>query len=337
MKRRDMLLGAGPLAWFGYVKPVRDASNDFQAVLARWDKDEHPDLRGVVVRQHDEIVAERYYGAEQPDTLHDVRSAGKSITSLLIGIAIDQGHIRSVTDTVSRYLPETRDAAIGDVALADVLTMRSGLAADDDVPTSPGNEDRLMSASDWIAVLKSVPRAHPPGSLYVYNSLTAYVAGLVVARAVGDNEANFARKTLFEPLGIERFAGASDPAGNARGQGNLSVTTRNLSRIGQMVLDRGRWKGRRIVSEDWIMQSLKPRVAIGEADPYADTYGYFWFMKTLAMGHAPIAVYFASGNGGNKIYVVPDRNVVIAITSGAYDHGYGQRRSQAILTALLNA
>ena len=282
-------------------------------------------------------MAERYYGDERPDTLHDIRSAGKSVTSLLFGIAIDQGHIPSVTDTVSRYLPEMRNAAIGDVPLADVLTMRSGLAADDDVPTSPGNEDRLTSASDWIRFLKSVPRAYPPGSVYVYNSLTAYVAGLVIARAVSDNEADFARRTLFEPLGIERFTWASDPAGNTRGQGNLSVTTSGLSRIGQMVLDQGHWKGRRIVSEDWIVQSLKSHVAIGTVDPYADAYGYFWFTKTLAMGRSSAMVHFASGNGGNKIYVVPDRNMVVAITSSAYDHGYGQRRSQAILMTILTA
>ena len=337
MKRRDLLLGAGTLAWSGNAKPVRAAPTDFRTVLTKWDKDQHQDLKGVVVRLHGEIVAERHYNGDGPYSLHDVRSVGKSITSLLFGIAVDQRHIHSVSDTVDEYLPETRNAAIGDVQLADVLTMRSGLAADDDVPTSPGNEDKLMSASDPIAFLKNVPRAHPPGSVYIYNSLTAYVAGLVVARAVGDNEADFARKALFEPLGVDHFKWSSDPLGNTRGQGNLSVTTRDLSRIGQMVLDQGRWNGRRIVSDEWIMESLKPRVAIGAVDPYADAYGYFWFTKTLVTARSSIRVHFASGNGGNKIYVVPDRDMVVAVTSSAYDHGYGQRRSQAILMAVLNA
>ena len=337
MKRRDILLGAATLTWSGNAKSVRAAPSDVQATLARWDKDEHPDLKGVAVRLHGEIVAERYYNGDGPDTLHDVRSTGKSITSLLVGIAIGQGYIRAVTDTVGEYLPETRNAAIGAVSLADILTMRSGLAADDDVPTSPGNEDKLMAASNPIAFLEGVPRARPPGSVYVYNSLTAYVAGLVVARAVDDNEANFARKTLFEPLGINQFAWTSDPLGNTRGQGNLSMTTRDLSRIGQMVLDRGRWKGRPIVSEDWIVESLKPRVPIGTVDPYADAYGYFWFTRTLATGRLSVTVHFASGNRGNKIYVVPERDMVVAVTSDAYDHGYGQKRSQAILTTLLNA
>ena len=336
MKCRTLLLRAATLAWFGDTEPVQAGPSDIQAVLAGWDKDEHPDLKGVVVRQRGEVVAERYFNGDGPDTLHDIRSAGKSITSLLLGIAVGQGRVRSVHDTVDEYLPETRNAAIGDVQLADILTMRSGLAADDEVPSSPGNEDKLMSAPDPIAFLKNVPRAHPPGSVYIYNSLTAYVAGLVVARAVGDKEANFAREALFEPLGIDRFEWASDRSGNTRGQGNLSMTIRDLSRIGQMTLDRGRWNGRQIVSSEWITESLEPRVTISAVDPYADGYGYFWFTRTLAAGRSRITIHFASGNGGNKIYVVPDRDMVVAITSSAYDHGYGQRRSQAILTTLLD-
>ena len=337
MKRRDLLTKAAIIAWSGGAKQARAAPNAFQTVLTSLDTDEHPDLKGVVVRLHGEIVAERHYNGDDPNTLHDVRSTGKSITSLLLGIAISQGHIRSVSDTVCDYLPETRKAAIGDVQLANVLTMRSGLAADDDIPTSPGNEDKLLSAPDPIAFLKGVPRVNPPGSVYVYNSLTAYVAGLVVARAVGRNEADFARAALFEPLGINRLEWASDPLGNTRGQGNLSVTTHDLSRIGQMVLDQGGWNGSRIVSNKWIVESLKPRVAISAVDPYADAYGYFWYTRTPTTGRSSVVVHFASGNGGNKIYVVPDRDMVVAVTSSAYDHGYGQRRSQAILMTLLDA
>ena len=337
VKRRDMLRGAAAIACFGDVDLASAAENEFQAILARWDDDDHPDLKEVVVRLHGRIVAERRYDGGSPDTLHDVRSVGKSITSLLVGIAIGHGYIRSVTDTVGRYVPEVGRAAIGGVSLADILTMRSGLAADDDVPASPGNEDRLMSAPDPILFLKDVPQASRPGSTYVYNSLSAYVAGLVVARAVDQTEADFARKMLFEPLGIDHVAWATDAAGNTRGQGNLSLTTRDLSRIGQMVLDQGRWKGRMVVDKDWIFESVRSHVDISRIDAHADSYGYFWFSKTIMMGCEPVLVHFASGNGGNKIHVVPQRGMVVAITSGAYDHGYGHRRSEAILTALLGA
>lgn len=306
-------------------------------VLANWEHDEHPDLRGVVVLRDGRIVAEHYYNGERADSLHDIRSAGKSVTALLVGIAIDRGKIRSLDDRVDAYLPEVKGSAIGDVALRNVLTMRSGLAAFDEDPALPGNEDKLDAAPDPIAFLRSVPRMNPPGTRYRYNSLTASVAGLVVARATGENMADFASANLFRPLGITRWKWASDVAGYTKGQGNLSLTTREFAAIGEMVRDGGLYHGRRIVSAAWIADMLATHETISDADPYADGYGYFWYYRVQQIAGHPIPVSFASGNGGNKIYIVADRHLVVAITSSAYGHGYGQRRSQAILQALLAA
>ena len=305
-------------------------------LLATFDHDPHPDLRGVVVLRDGRMVGERYYNGETADTLHDVRSAGKSVTSLLAGIAIDRGKIHGVDDTISTYWPESRGSAIGDVAIKDVLTMRSGLAAFDEDPASPGNEDKLDAAPDPLAFLLTVPRADPPGSRYRYNSLTAYTAGVVVAKATGQTMADFARTALFAPLGIRRWRWDADSAGYTKGQGNLSLTARSFAAIGEMVRGEGLYRGRRIVSARWIRDSLAPKVAIAN-DLYADGYGYLWYSKVLQVDGKPIAISFASGNGGNKIYVIPTRRMVVAITSSAYGHGYGQKRSEAILRAILRA
>lgn len=327
-----MLVSAAPLP----VKtPIPDRPLD--AVLARFDADEHPDLKGVVVLRDGKIVGERYYNGETPDTLHDIRSAGKSITALLVGIAIDRGRIASVEDSVARYWPEARDKAIGAVRLRDVLTMRSGLAAFDEDPASPGNEDKMDEAADPLAFVLSVPQADPPGTRYRYNSVTAYTAGVVVAKATGGTLAAFADANLFAPLGIAHWQWSADRAGYTKGQGNLMLTARSLAAIGEMVRDGGRYHGRRIVSAAWLRAALEPKVAIGESDPFADGYGYFWYAKRQQIGGVDIPVSFASGNGGNKIYVVPSRHLVVAITSSAYGHGYGQRRSEAILKAILSA
>lgn len=307
------------------------------AVLARWDQDPHPDLGGVVVMRGGRIVAERYYNGERADTLHDVRSAGKSVTALLMGIAIDHHKLRGIDDRVADHWPAARGSAIGDVAIADLLTMRSGLAAFDEDPASPGNEDRLDAAADPLAFLLTVPRADPPGSRYRYNSATAYTAGILIAKATGQRMADFARKSLFTPLGIRDWNWASDAAGYTKGQGNLSLTTRAFATIGEMVRGAGQYRGRRIVSARWIHEALTPKVAISNSDPYADGYGYFWYSKVEQVDGKPVPVSFASGNGGNKIYVIQSRHLVIAITSSAYGHGYGQRRSQDILRALLTA
>lgn len=306
-------------------------------VLTGFDRDEHPDLRGVVVMRDGAVVAERYYNGATADTLHDIRSAGKSVTALLVGIAIDQGRIGGTEDPVAKYWPEARDSAIGPVPLRDVLTMRSGLAAFDDDPDSPGNEDKMDEAPDPLAFVLSVPRADPPGTRYRYNSLTAYTAGVVVAKATGKPLAEFAGAALFAPLGITRWQWAADAAGYTKGQGNLALTARSLARIGEMVRCDGLFAGRRIVSGAWLHEALTPKVEISDSDPYADGYGYFWYAKTQRIDGLPVPVSFASGNGGNKIYVVPGRRLVVAITSAAYGHGYGQRRSEAILKALLAA
>lgn len=307
------------------------------AVLTQWDHDEHPDLRGVVILRDGRIVAERYYNGETAAALHDIRSAGKSVTALLAGIALDRGKVQSVEDRVADYWPQARGSAIGCVALKDVLTMRSGLAAFDEDPASPGNEDKLDAAPDPLAFLLAVPRADPPGSLYRYNSLTAYTAGVVVAKATGGTMADFARTALFTPLGIRRWTWVADVAGYTKGQGNLALTARDFATIGEMVRNDGLYRGHRIVSAAWIVQMLAPKVTISASDPYADGYGYFWYAKVQQIASKPVPVSFASGNGGNKLYVVPSRRLVVAITSSAYGHGYGQRRSEAIFKAVLAA
>lgn len=339
MRRREMVTGLGLVAGGFAAGPAacQSAPGDIEAVLRRWDQDEHPDLRGAAVLLDGRLVAERYFNGETPDALHDMRSAGKSVTSLLVGAARERGLIETLSDPVQRYWPAARGSAIGDVTLQDVLTMRSGLDANDEKPESPGNEDRLDAAADPVAFLLAAPRATAPGSTYLYNSLTAYAAGLVVEEATGRQGQDFAREALFAPLGIDRFHWASDAAGRIKGQGNLSLTLRDMTRIGQMALDGGRYGGRPVLSPDWIAESLRPQVAIGAVDPYADGYGYFWYARALPVGSGTVDVRFASGNGGNKIYVIPSRRMVVCVTSRAYGRGYGQRRSQAILTAVLEA
>jgi len=318
---------------------VRAAPAGLDTVLARWDHDEHADLRAVIVFKDDHIVAERYYNGETVDTLHDVRSAGKSVTALLVGAAIDRGKIGAVSDPVERYWPATHGSAVADVTIDDVLTMRSGLAAFDEDPASPGNEDKFDDAADPLTFLLAVPRASAPGTQYRYNSLTAHVAGRLVEQATGQDLQAFAAAALFAPLGIGQWQWGRDNTGHTKGQGNLSLSARDMLKIGRLVLNGGSYEGKRVISAEWIAAALAPRVHIGDGDRYADDYGYFWYAKkqNVAGIGAPVPVSFASGNGGNKIYVMPTLDMVVVVTSSAYGHGYGQLRSETILKAVLAA
>ncbi|KAB8058728.1 serine hydrolase [Janthinobacterium sp. FT14W] len=313
---------------------AQEAPATLAQVLQAQDRDSHGDLRAVVVLRDGAIVAERYYNGETADTLHDIRSAGKSITALLVGAAVARGQL-ATTGTVGGYWPDVAGSPAGKVVLDDLLTMRSGLAAFDEDEHSPGNEDKLDEASDPAAFVRGVPAAAAPGSVYRYNSLGSYIAGRVVENASGADLEAYAAKVLFAPLGITRWSWGRDVANHPKGQGNLSLRARDTARIGQLVLDDGKVDGRPVIDAAWIKAALAPRVAIGAADRYADSYGYFWYAKTQDVGGRKIAVYFASGNGGNKIYVIPARRMVVSVASSAYGKGYGQRRSEDILKAIL--
>jgi CubicO group peptidase (beta-lactamase class C family) len=176
-----------------------------------------------------------------------------------------------------------------------------------------------------------------PGAKYVYCSLNAFLTGAIVENVSHMPLSQFAKTELLDPLGMQRFSWRQVPVGRNTGQGNLSITTRDEAAIGQLMLSDGVVNGRRILSHDWIAKSLASQVAISDSDPYADFYGYMWYTKAEPVGDHRVEVHFASGNGGNKIYVIPPLHMVVAITSSAYGQSYGQRRSQDILLKILAA
>jgi CubicO group peptidase (beta-lactamase class C family) len=300
-------------------------------------KDSHKDLKGVVVLRHGKIVAESYFNGDTVDTLHDIRSAAKSITAILVGIAIQRHLIGGVNDSIASYLPGLPHDGKQEITIRDLLNMRSGLDADDEDSSTPGNEDHLDASADWISTVYAVPMKTKPGGNYNYCSINAFIAGAIVENASKMPLDVFAKRTLFDPLGIGDFKWRHLPVNRITAQGNLYITTRDEARIGQLILHNGKFKGHRIVARGWVKRSIANQVPISAFDPYSDFYGYMWYSKAEPLGKRSIVVHFASGNGGNKIYVVPDLDIVVAVTSSAYHHRYGQLRSQDILLKVLSA
>jgi CubicO group peptidase (beta-lactamase class C family) len=314
------------------------ALDSIYSELARDPKqDPNHDLKGIVIVRNGYLVSERYFNGDSADSLHDIRSATKSLTSLLMGIAIQQGLVRSVDDSISLYLPGLPKDGKEKITIRDLLNMRSGLDADDEDPASPGNEDTLDQSSDWIRTIYSVPMNRAPGTKYLYCSMNAFLAGAIIENASHTALDEFARTNLFDRLGVTEFRWRHVPIDRTTGQGNLSITTRDEAAIGELMLNDGVVSGRRVLAHDWITQSLASQVAISDSDPYADFYGYMWYTKAEPVGDQKIEVHFASGNGGNKIYIIPSLRMVVAITSSAYGQRYGQRRSQEILLRILAA
>jgi CubicO group peptidase (beta-lactamase class C family) len=308
-----------------------------ESIYSEMTQEPNHDLKGVVIVRDGHLVSEHYFNGDSAETLHDIRSATKSLTSLLMGIAIDKRLVHSVNDSISLYLPGLPKDGKEKITIKDLLNMRSGLDADDSNPASPGNEDTLDQSSDWIRTVYAVPAKVPPGTKYNYCSLNAFLAGAIIENASHLTLDAFANANLFAPLGIQKYSWRHVPVNRTTGQGNLSITTRDEATIGQLLQNDGLVNGRPIVSHDWITQSLASQVAISDSDPYADFYGYMWYTKAELVGERKIEVHFASGNGGNKIYIIPSLNMIVAITSSAYGQHYGQKRSQDILLRILAA
>ncbi len=321
------------------ISPGAATRFDLDAInqlISGWRKDEHPDLRGVRIVAEGQLVAEAYFNDGRPDLLHDIRSAGKSITSLLAGIAIDKKLIPNVQVPIGQLLGPGLRPEAKPITLEHLLTMRSGLSADDEDPRSPGNENLMDEAASWIDFALAVPVRERPGQSYQYCSLNAFLAGACVENACGQPLDEFARQHLFGPLGIDRFEWRRGPQNRVAGQGNLRLTLASLSALGQMCLNNGRAGASQVVSAQWLQRAMSPIVSISHADPFADGYGYMWYSKTHEASGRPVRVNFASGNGGNKIYVIPELKTVVTVASAAYGRPYGQRRSQGILKGILN-
>jgi CubicO group peptidase (beta-lactamase class C family) len=326
----------GGIAW-SQEKPAEsgiDASS-LEPLYSEMTQEPHHDLKGIVIVRDGRLVSEQYFNGDSVDTLHDIRSATKSITSLLMGIAIQKGLVHNVNDSIALYLAALPKDGKEKITIKDLLNMRSGLDADDEDPSTPGDEDNLDKSSDWIRTIYAVPMKGIPGSKYNYCSINAFLTGALVENVSHVPLDAFATSNLFEPLGIQDYRWRHVPINRTTGQGNLSITTRDMAAIGELMLNEGAVNGRPLVSREWIARSLASQVAISDSDPYADFYGYMWYTKAEPIGGHSIEVHFASGNGGNKIYIVPSLHMVIAITSSAYNTNYGQRRSQDILWKIL--
>ncbi len=264
---------------------------------------------GFVVLDDDLLVYERYFGGADRQTRQTSFSVAKSFLSTLIGIAIDEGLIGSVTDPVTEYLPELseRDPRFERITLRDLLTMSSGIRYEeqslplpwgDDVDTYYGTDLRDLGLSATQIV-------RPPGQEWLYNNYNPLLLGLVLERATGTSVSDYMATKLWQPLGAEADATwslDSEGSGFEKMESGLNATPVDYARLGELFLHAGEWNGQRIVSEDWVREATAADVT---TDP-AGHYQYFWWIDTQRPDR-----FYALGNFGQYIYVAPDAGAVI--------------------------
>lgn len=270
-------------------------------------------LRSLVVVRNGFLVEERYYAGSKVSTLRNVASITKSVSSILVGIALEQGKIRSLDQTIAELLPEAAArapaSAVNGVTLAQILTQTSGFA-DDRQSDTRHLEPRVLD-------LPLEPAAPP---VWRYSSAAVSLIAPILARAVGGPVEDFARASLFSPLGIGDYDydWRRDATGNVRSDSGLRLCARDLARLAWTMADGGRWRGRQVVPAQWVTESARRRIAIGwQVGPMTNVdYGYLWFTGTL---HGRV-VNLAWGYGAQFALVVPSLSLVVvtlADTPGA--------------------
>jgi CubicO group peptidase (beta-lactamase class C family) len=268
-----------------------------------------------------------------PETLHDLRSVTKSVTGLLYGIALGEGRVPDPAEPLLRQFPEYPDLAADPgrdrLTVEHALTMSLGLEWREDLPyDNPANAEIAMElAPDRYRYVLERPILEPPGERWVYCGGATALLGRLISEGTGRPLPEYAREALFTPLGIDNFewmAGADGVASTASG---LRLTPRDLARIGELVLAGGRWGDRDIVPAGWVRAMLKPRLPI----EWAEWYGYQWYIGDSA-GHRWVA---GMGNGGQRLIVLPDLEVVAAITAGNYDDPDHWRTPSTVLEQVI--
>lgn len=276
-------------------------------------------VHSVLLVKNDQLVLEDYFNGAAVDQPHDLRSATKSIRAILMGIAIDKGFVKSVDDPILDYLEqaplENLDDRKKEITIKHLLTMSSGLECNDWDKKSKGQEDKVYRKPDWIQYTLDLPVVHEPGEVANYCSMGAILIAEIIAQASGVSIDEFADRYLFAPLGIKNYYWGHTSSKKVIPSGKrIYMTSRDMAKIGQLVLNRGKWKGEQIVSSAWLEAATMPQVQITGLD-----YGYFWWTIPFQNDDETVLVQTATGNGGQYIMVVPDRNLVAVFTGGAYN------------------
>jgi CubicO group peptidase (beta-lactamase class C family) len=300
-------------------------------------------ITSVLVMVDGKLVYEGYFNGADRETQHDIRSASKTVTSMLIGQAIARGALPGVNARVFDLFPgrpvKNPDPRKLQVTVEDLLTMSSLLECDDDNSFSSGNEERMYVTEDWLGFFLDLPikgfapwvpkpQDSPYGRSFSYCTAGVFTLGAVLEKATGRTIPDFARETLFAPLGIEKVGWQYSPLGQAQTGGGTRFRSRDLAKLGQLYLDGGRWHGHQVIPEAWVAASTAAHVQATDTD----TYGYLWWRRDFMAGDRTFPAFYMSGNGGNKVVVVPSAKLVAVITSTFYNSRGMHQQTDKLLT-----
>jgi len=270
-----------------------------------------PDTFSLLIVKNGYLVFEKYYSWGSPEKIAVVHSVTKSVTSALIGIALDKGYLDSVDQKLIEFFPEYAsddlDPRIEGIRLKHILTMSAGFSWND---WGPVMRDWYTSA-DWARFTIQLPIVTNPGDKFNYNSSISHLLSIILSKSTKTSTLNFARQNLFEPIGISGFW-RQDPQGYYIGGFGLGLSARDLAKFGFLYLNNGYWNDQSIVPEQWVKKSTEHQIQ-ADSHPLYGTfgYGYHWWVKQID----GCSSFRAWGRRGQFIVVVPELDLVVAVTS----------------------
>jgi len=307
------------------------AEMKLQAMEDRIKSGEFKKIGSVLVARHGKLVYETYFEGDG-NTLRDTRSATKSITDTLIGIAMREGKLSGVGTRVFSVLPEhvsrvqNPDPRKSEITIEDFLTMSSPLECDDWNDVSRGNEEKMYLVEDWTQFIFDLPirgrmrigeqvAPSPYGRSFSYCTGGVFTLSELLEKQTGVRVDRYAQQKLFTPLGIAQAVWVYSPLNIPQTGGGLRLTSRDLLKIPQLYLNGGDWNGSPIVDAAWVKDSTTPHARID-----MDTeYGYLWWLKSFKVDGKSYPAFYMNGNGGNKVLGIPSLDMAVAVTSTNYN------------------
>lgn len=304
---------------------VSNALFSLHAVGEAIQQEEFQQITSVLVSRDGELLGERYWNDATATTLHDTRSATKTLVALGIGAATEQGKIANVDSSAYRFFtaeePFRFDSSVKqDISIRDLLTMSSALDCDDNIWDTPGNEEHMYPARRWLYFVLDLPtrddyaRNERGFGPFHYCTAGSFLLGQVVQRAT-DTPFNTFFKTHFqEPLNISEIEWFMSPSGEVQTGGGARMASRDLLKLGELILQRGRFQGRQLVNPAWIDEMTTSHVSANSEQ----SYGYQIWHREFKCGGKSVAAWYMSGNGGNKVVAIRELGLVAVVTATLY-------------------